>query len=92
MTAEEQLHDLSITTGETDEAVLSSFLRKAGARIIAKAYPMRDDVTEVPEKYKELQVELAAHLLINRTDENIYALNALLKAVTPFAKVPRSAE
>jgi len=53
----------------TSDEVLSTYLTLAGSKIIAKAYPYRSDVTEVPVQYETLQLEIAAYLLNKRGAE-----------------------
>lgn len=85
----------------TDE-VLLAYLDIAGREIIRRAYPYKDDVTEVPAKYDTLQCEIANYLLnkrgaegetahsengISRSYENGGVPESMLKAVTPFCGV-----
>lgn len=70
MTSAEKLAMLKAMVGESDsDDVLSAYLNLAGLKIIAKAYPYRDDVTEVPTQYEALQVEIAAYMLNKRGAE-----------------------
>jgi hypothetical protein len=86
---------------DTDE-VLSTYLVVAGKKIIARAYPYDDTVTEVPDKYDTLQCEIAAYLLnkrgaegqtqhtengISRQYENADVPSSMLKVVTPHCGV-----
>lgn len=66
MPLEEKLLALNAMGYDDSDEVLLTYLRLAGWKIIAKAYPFRDDVEEVPEKYGDLQVEIAAYLLDKR--------------------------
>lgn len=99
MTDTEKLAMLKAMVGGSDtEEVLSTYLSLAGRKIIAKAYPYKDDVTEVPTKYDFLQVEIAAYMLnkrgaegqtshtengITRQYENADVPASMLKAITP---------
>lgn len=99
MTETEKLTMLKAMVGNTDdEEVLSAYLALAGRKIIAKAYPYRDDITEVPSKYDFLQVEIAAYMLnkrgaegqtshtengITRQYENADVPASMLKSITP---------
>ena len=56
-------------SGETDELTVSSYLKIAGNKICRKAYPFDPTVTEVPEQYSLLQVEIAVYLLNKRGAE-----------------------
>lgn len=70
MTDAEKLTNLKAMVGDSDsDDVLSAYLTLAGRKIIAKAYPYRDDITEVPAKYDFLQVEIAAYMLNKRGAE-----------------------
>jgi hypothetical protein len=101
MTDEEKLTALRAMVDDKDE-VLSTYLHLAGSKIIAKAYPYRDDVTEVPAKYDYLQIEIAAYMLnkrgaegqtshtengISRAYENADIPASMLKAITPHVGV-----
>lgn len=103
MTEVEKLSTLRAMVGGTDtDEVLSSFLNLAGSKIIAKAYPYKDKVNEVPTKYHYLQVEIAAYMLnkrgaegqtshtengITRQYENADVPASMLRAVTPYCGV-----
>ncbi len=103
MTEIEKLTALKIMVGGSDtNEVLSTYLSIAGSKIIAKAYPYRGDVTEVPMQYHYLQVEIAAYLLnkrgaegqtahsengISRTYESADVPDTMLKLVTPYCGV-----
>ena len=69
MTDAEKREMLTAMTGETTEAVLSTYLKLAGDKICRKAYPYDPTVTTVPEQYESLQVEIAAYLLNKRGAE-----------------------
>lgn len=49
--------------------VLISYLNVAGRKIINRAYPYDDTVTEVPRRYGYLQCEIANYLLNKRGAE-----------------------
>ena len=99
MTKSEMITMLKVMTGSTDdESVLSTYLELAGRKIIAKAFPYRTDVTEVPSIYEYLQVEIAAYMLnkrgaegqtahtengITRQYENADVPSSMLKTITP---------
>lgn len=103
MTAEEKLTYLRAMVGGSDEdSVLSTYLTVAGKKIIAKAYPYDDSVTEVPEKYDTLQCEIAAYLLnkrgaegqivhtengITRSYENADVPSSMLRVIVPHCGV-----
>lgn len=54
--------------GWSDDA-LKAYLTIAGQKIINRAYPYDDTVTEVPRRYGVLQCEIAAYLLNKRGAE-----------------------
>lgn len=105
MTDTEKLTALKAVVGDSDtDEVLSTYLKLAGSKILAKAYPYDDTVTDVPAKYEYLQVEIAAYMLnkrgaegqtshsengISRTYENADVPASMLKAVTPHCGVIR---
>lgn len=103
MTDTEKLTYLRAMVGGSDtDEVLSTYLVVAGKKIIARAYPYDDMVTEVPDKYDTLQCEIAAYLLnkrgaegqtqhtengISRQYENADVPSSMLKVVTPHCGV-----
>lgn len=105
MTNDEKLAALKAMVGSSDyDEVLSAYLKLAGGKIIAKAFPYQNDVTEVPTQYSYLQVEIAAYMLnkrgaegetvhtengISRTYENADVPTSMLKAITPYCGIVR---
>lgn len=103
MTQDEKLTALKATVGTSDsDEVLSTYLNFAGSKILAKAYPYQNDVTEVPAQYSYLQVEIAAYLLnkrgaegqishtengVSRSYENGDVPSSMLRSVTPCCGV-----
>ena len=103
MTDTEKLTYLRAMVGGSDtDEVLSTYLVVAGKKIIARAYPYDNTVTEVPDKYDTLQCEIAAYLLnkrgaegqtqhtengISRQYENADVPSSMLKVVTPHCGV-----
>ena len=103
MTQEEKLTALKSMVGNSDpDEVLSTYLDFAGSKILAKAYPYQNDVTEVPVQYAHLQVEIAAYMLnkrgaevqtshtengVSRSYENGDIPSSMLKAVIPYCGV-----
>ena len=75
MTEVEKLSLLRVMVGvpATDEnwsdEVLISYLKIAGEKIINRAYPYDETVTEVPRRYGVLQCEIAQYLLNKRGAE-----------------------
>lgn len=103
MTQEEKLTALKSMVGNSNpDEVLSTYLDFAGSKILAKAYPYKNDVTEVPVQYAHLQVEIAAYMLnkrgaegqtshtengVSRSYENGDIPSSMLKAVIPYCGV-----
>lgn len=86
---------------DTDE-VLSTYLLIAGRKVISRAFPYNDNVTEVPMKYETVQLEIAAYMLnkrgaegqtahsengVSRSYENADIPSSMLKVVTPHVGV-----
>ena len=75
MSDTEKLIFLRVMVGEqandTDwgDDVLLTYLSIAGQKIINRAYPYDEEVTEVPKRYELLQCEIAAYLLNKRGAE-----------------------
>ena len=74
MTEVEKLSLLRVMVGQPNEgdwadAVLISYLDIAGHKIVNRAYPYDDTVTEVPRRYGYLQCDIAAYLLNKRGAE-----------------------
>ena len=74
MTEVEKLAMLRVMVGQPNEGdwsdeVLVSYLAIAGRKIINRAYPYDDTVTEVPRRYGYLQCDIAAYLLNKRGAE-----------------------
>ena len=104
MTEVEKLSLLRVMVGQPadsenwSDAVLISYLKIAGDKIIKRAYPYDDTVDEVPRRYGVLQCEIAQYLLnkrgaegetahnengVNRTYENADVPESLLSEVIP---------
>lgn len=95
-----------VGTPNTDENwsddVLISYLTIAGRKIINRAYPYNDEVTDVPRRYGYLQCEIAAYLLnkrgaegqtahsengVSRSYESADVPESMLSEVTPHVGV-----
>lgn len=103
MTEAEKLTMLRVMVGQANEGewvddTLLSYLKIAGNKILTRAYPYDDTVTEVPSRYGYLQCEIAAYLLnkrgaegqlshgengISRTYESADVPESMLKEVIP---------
>ena len=90
------------TSEDWNDDVLTSYLQIAGEKIIQRAYPYDDTVTEVPRRYGVLQCEIALYLLnkrgaegeishnengVNRTYESAAVPESLLKDVITHVEV-----
>jgi hypothetical protein len=107
MTEVEKLSMLRVMVGQPNEGdwsddVLISYLAIAGRKIINRAYPYDDTVTEVPRRYGYLQCDIANYLLnrrgsegqvshsengISRSYESGDVPESMLKEVVPFCGV-----
>ena len=102
MSESEKLEMLKTLSGEIHDTVLLTYLTLAGQKVIRKAYPYQNDITEVPAKYATTQVEIACYLLnkrgaegetyhsengINRSYENADVPESMLAGVIPVAGV-----
>lgn len=98
----EKIEMVKAMTGETSDGVVSAYLKIAGNKICRKAYPFDPAVTEVPEQYSLLQVEIAVYLLnkrgadgesahsengISRTYENGDVPPSMLRQIVPMCGV-----
>lgn len=105
MTDNEMKTLVSAMSGESNADTVSAFLTMAGQAILNRAYPFVTDRTSltVPERYQNLQCEIATFLLlkrgaegetvhnengINRSYENGRIPYSMLKEVVPFCGVP----
>ncbi len=102
MTQAELKARVSALTGETNEDILLTFIQLAADKVIAKAYPFDPTVTEVPDRYQGVQLEIAVYMLnkrgaegetshnengVNRSYEAASVPDSMLKGVIPFGKV-----
>lgn len=89
-------------TEETNDSTVSAYLGIAGNKICRKAFPFDPTVTEVPEQYHFLQVEIAVYLMnkrgaegeaahsengISRTYENGDVPLSMLRQIVPMCGV-----
>ncbi len=104
MTIEERLEILRAMSEETDEVILRAYLDLAGRKVIERAFPFKQDVKEVPDKYILNQIEIAVYLLnkrgaegqtshsensISRSYESASVPSSMLKGIIPHGKVIR---
>lgn len=102
MTTAEKSTMLTNMTGETDNAVLSTYLTLAKGVVLSKAFPYGTGTEEVPAPYHTTHVEIAAYLLNKRGAEGETAHSengvsrsyedgdippTLLRRITPMAGV-----
>lgn len=101
MTDSEKLTMLKSMTGETNEEVLSTYLRVAESIVLRRAYPYQESV-EFPAKYDVVQVEIAAYKWgkrgaegetshsengISRSYDDADVPSSLLRRIVPVAGV-----
>lgn len=96
------------STDDSDwtDSVLLAYLNIAGQKILNRAYPYDDSITEIPSKYELLQCEIATYLLnkrgaegqishsengISRGYESSDVPPSMLMGVLPFCGVIRDA-
>ncbi len=102
MTKKDKISALKVMVGNEDDEILSTYLMLAGKKILSRAYPYDDTVSNVPYKYEALQLEIAAYLInkrgaegqtahsengISRTYENADVPSSMLKSITPHCGV-----
>ena len=100
MTIEEKTERLRKELGEDDSSLYEDYLSKAKSKILNKLYPFGTRANEVPERYEELQIELAIALYNMRgvegqdkhTENSITrswrSETEILAEITPFASLP----
>ena len=79
-----------------------SYTHLAGRKVLNRAYPFREDITEVPERYKDVQIRAAVELFskmgaegqtshsensISRVWESADISNSVLAEIIPHAGV-----
>lgn len=87
----------------SEDGLLLFLLEQAQQRILDKLYPFDDTKTEVPERYKPKQIDIALFLYnkrgaegeishtengITRTYENADIPDSLMRGITPFVGSP----
>lgn len=102
MTDEEMKELLKTMCGESDDGILSAYLKMAADKITMRCYPFQTREIGVPEKYRSLQLEIACYLLnkrgaegetshnengVNRSYESASVPESMLRGIMPFAKV-----
>lgn len=102
MSDAEKISLVKSMAGESDEGTVSAYLGISGSKICRRAFPFDPTVTEVPEQYGYLQVEIAVYLLnkrggegelshsengISRSYENGDVPESMMRQVVPMAGV-----
>lgn len=103
MTDAEKLAKLKeLYDGEEPDNILLDYLTMAGEVVINKCYPFRTDITVVPERYENIQLEITIFFLnkqgaegesshnengIQRSYEKASVPNSILNRIMPFAGV-----
>lgn len=92
----------AMINGDDTDDILSTYLKLAARKIIARAYPYDRDTVEMPKQYDFLQCEIAAYMLnkrgaegqtghsengISRQYENADVPASMLRVVTPYCGV-----
>ena len=103
MTIEEKIDEIKTLLGDDDSELYEVYLRQARDKILNKLYPFgrkANDKIEVPERYEQLQIELAITLYNMRgvegqdkhTENSISrswrSETEILGELTPFASLP----
>ena len=100
MTIEEKIEKMKSLLGEEDSELYEVYLLQAKEKILNRLYPFKTDVKEVPERYSNLQVELAITLYNesgvegqDKHTENGITRSwrsevSILAELTPFAGLP----
>ena len=93
-----------VSANETESALLCAYLTAAKSAILNRMYPfgIPNKVTDVPQRYESLQIDIAVVLYarqgaegersrvengITRTFENAYIPEAMLGCITPMGVV-----
>ena len=102
MTQREMIETIKYLSGETDENAVLAYFNLAKGKVLAQAFPYRDDVNEIPSKYESTTVEIAVYMLnkrgaegeqrhseggIDRTYDNGDVPTELLRKITPCVGV-----
>ena len=92
----------AMINGDDTDDVLSTYLKLAARKIIARAYPYDKEAAEVPKQYDFLQCEIAAYMLnkrgaegqkihsengITRQYENADVPSSMMNVITPYCGV-----
>ena len=100
MTIEQKIEELTNLLGEDDSELYEVYLLQAEQKILNKLYPYGTKLTDVPERYEQVQIELAITLYNMRGVEGQETHNengvnrkwrsetAILAELTPFAGLP----
>lgn len=100
MTIEEKIEKMKSLLGEEDSELYEVYLLQAKEKILNKLYPYGTTKTEVPERYSNLQIELAITLYNqsgvegqdkhteNGISRSWRSETAILAELTPFASLP----
>lgn len=102
MSEDEKKSMLKVITEEQDDTVLSTYLSLAASKVLTRAYPYDPTITEVPDRYAAVQVEIAAYMLnkrgaegqtahsengVSRSYEDGDIPQTLLRQITPMVRV-----
>ena len=108
MTIADKIMQVRVMVGKPDaeddwaDSVILTYLNIAGQKILNRAYPYDDSITEIPRRYDMLQCEIASYLLnkrgaegetshsengISRSYENADVPESLMSNIVPFVGV-----
>lgn len=102
MTQRETIETIKYLSGETEENTVLAYFNLAKGKVLAQAFPYRDDVSELPSRYESTTVEIAVYMLnkrgaegetrhsengIDRTFDDADIPASLLRKITPCVGV-----
>lgn len=100
MTIDEKIEIMTSLLGDDDSELCKFYLLQAKEKILNKLYPYDTEQTKVPERYSNLEIELAIALYNQRGIEgqNKHTENGISRSwrseteilgeLTPFAGIP----
>lgn len=103
MTIDEKISALkAIVIGNYSDELLTAYLKLAGQKVLNRAYPYSTEVEEVPARYEQNQLQIAAYMIhkrgaegqtshsengITRQYEDADIPASMLRDITPFVGV-----
>ncbi len=91
MSEEEKINIVKLTSEETDEDIVSFYLKNAEEVILHQAFPYGDGTEEMPSRYEMLQCRIAVALIAKRGAESElhHSENGILR-IYETADIPES--